>query len=236
VSFMADDGFTKAHARLLEEIEAEARETRSWTGRDRFSERVMAAMARVPRHEFVPEWERGAAYANRPLGIGHGQTISQPYIVAVMTDLLDLEPYDRVLEIGTGCGYQAAVLSEVAGRVYSVEVVAELAEDSRRRLQALGYANVEVMTGDGYQGWPEKAPFDAIIATAAPTAIPEALVDQLKPGGRMVIPVGRRNETQMLIRCSKAVDGTLVRENKLPVAFVPMVEGRGERRWRAWLE
>jgi len=233
---MADDGFAKAHERLLGEIEAEARETRSWTGRDRFSERVMAAMARVPRHEFVPEWERGAAYVNRPLGIGHEQTISQPYIVAVMTDLLDLEPYDRVLEIGTGCGYQAAVLSEVAGRVYSVEVVSELAEDARNRLQALGYANVEVMNGDGYQGWPEKAPFDAIMVTAAPTAIPEALVDQLKRGGRMVIPVGRRNETQTLIRCVKQADGTIVRETKLPVAFVPMVEGRGERRWRAWLE
>jgi protein-L-isoaspartate(D-aspartate) O-methyltransferase len=186
----------------------------------------MAAMARVPRHEFVPEWEIPFAYANRPLGIGHGQTISQPYIVAVMTDLLDLKEDDRVLEVGTGCGYQAAVLAETAGQVYTLESVPELAEQARFRLQRLGYRNVTVRVGDGYRGWPEEAPFDAIMVTAAPPDIPPALGEQLGTGGRMVIPVGRSNETQMLYRCVKQADGTLSKEAKLPVAFVPMVEGR----------
>ncbi len=190
-----------------------------------YSNRVMRAMARVPRHEFVPEREMPYAYANRPLGIGHGQTISQPYIVAVMTDLLDLRGNDRVLEVGTGCGYQAAVLAETAGHVYTIEFVPELAELARVRLQRLGYRNVTVRGGDGYGGWPEEAPFDAIIVTAAPPEIPPVLVEQLVTGGRMVIPVGLRNETQMLYRCVKEADGTLSKETKLPVAFVPMVEG-----------
>jgi protein-L-isoaspartate(D-aspartate) O-methyltransferase len=218
--------FADAHQRLLREIESEARDTESWTGRSMYSDRVMAAMARVPRHEFVPEWEIPFAYANRPLGIGHGQTISQPYIVAVMTDLLDLKEDDRVLEVGTGCGYQAAVLAETAGQVYTLESVPELAEQARFRLQRLGYRNVTVRVADGYRGWPEEAPFDAIMVTAAPPDIPPALGEQLRTGGRMVIPVGRRNETQMLYRCVKQADGTLSKEAKLPVAFVPMVEGR----------
>lgn len=218
--------FADAHQRLLREIGSEARDTESWTGRATYSDRVMAAMARVPRHEFVPEWEIPFAYANRPLGIGHGQTISQPYIVAVMTDLLDLNEDDRVLEVGTGCGYQAAVLAETAGQVYTLESVPELAEQARLRLQRLGYRNVTVRVGDGYRGWPEGAPFDAIMVTAAPPEIPPALGEQLKTGGRMVIPVGGRNETQMLYRCVKQADGTLSKEAKLPVAFVPMVEGR----------
>jgi len=218
--------FADAHQRLLKEIESEALDTQSWTGRARYSDRVMAAMARVPRHAFVPKWELPFAYANRPLGIGHGQTISQPYIVAVMTDLLDLSEDDRVLEVGTGCGYQAAVLAEVAGRVYTLECVPDLADHARARLHRLGYRNVEVRVGDGYRGWPEEAPFDAIVVTAAPPGIPPALGEQLKPGGRMVIPVGLRNETQMLYRCVKEPDGRLSKEAKLPVAFVPMVEGR----------
>jgi protein-L-isoaspartate(D-aspartate) O-methyltransferase len=218
--------FADAHQRLLKEIESEARDTESWTGRATYSDRVMAAMARVPRHEFVPEWEIPFAYANRPLGIGHNQTISQPYIVAVMTDLLDLKEDDRVLEVGTGCGYQAAVLAETAGQVYTLESVPELAEQARFRLQRLGYRNVTVRVADGYRGWPEEAPFDAIMVTAAPPDIPPALGEQLRTGGRMVIPVGRRNETQMLYRCVKQADGTLSKEAKLPVAFVPMVEGR----------
>lgn len=218
--------FADAHQRLLRDIESEARDTGSWTGRATYSDRVMAAMARVPRHEFVPEWEIPCAYANRPLGIGHGQTISQPYIVAVMTDLLDLKEDDRVLEVGTGCGYQAAVLAETAGHVYTLESVPELAEQARFRLRRLGYRNVTVRVGDGYRGWPEEAPFDAIMVTAAPPEIPPALGEQLRTGGRMVIPVGRRNETQMLYRCVKQADGTLSKEAKLPVAFVPMVEGR----------
>ncbi len=221
---MNDDGMLEeAHRRLLEEIAAEARDTACWTGRPLFSPRVMAAMAEVPRHEFVPDWERPFAYANRPLGIGHGQTISQPYIVAVMTELLDLGESDRVLEIGTGCGYQAAVLGTLAKSVYSVEVVPELATEAAKRLKRLGYDNVVVRIGDGYEGWPEEAPFDAVIVTAAPVEIPEALIDQLKSGGRLVIPVGMTGETQMLYRCLREAGGTLSREAKLPVAFVPMV-------------
>lgn len=218
--------FADAHQRLLREIESEARDTVSWTGRATYSDRVMLAMASVPRHEFVPEWEMPFAYANRPLGIGHGQTISQPYIVAVMTDFLDLKEDDRVLEVGTGCGYQAAVLAETAGQVFTMEFVPELAELARLRLRRLGYRNVTVRVGDGYRGWPEEAPFDAIMVTAAPPEIPVVLGEQLKTGGRMVIPVGLRNETQMLYRCVKQADGTLSKEGKLPVAFVPMVEGR----------
>ena len=221
-----DEGaYGEARRRLIEQIEAEALDTRTWTGRARFSERVMAALARVPRHAFVPPGDISAAYVNRPLAIGHGQTISQPYIVAVMTDLLDLAASDRVLEIGTGCGYQTAVLAEVAGRVYSVEVIEALATRARRRLADLGYANVEVRTGDGFQGWPEEAPFDAVMVTAAPPRIPATLAGQLKAGGRMVVPVGRQGETQTLVLGVKQADGTLKTRKTLPVAFVPMVKG-----------
>ena len=223
-----EDAFDEARRHLIDEIEAEALDTRSWTGRARFSERVMAALARVPRHAFVPPGEVSAAYVNRPLAIGHGQTISQPYIVAVMTDLLDLAATDRVLEIGTGCGYQAAVLAEVAGRVYSIEVIETLATAARRRLAELGYANVEARAGDGFQGWPEEAPFDAVMVTAAPPRIPGALVYQLKAGGRMVVPVGRARQTQTLLLGVKQADGTLKTRKTLPVAFVPMVEGAGK--------
>jgi protein-L-isoaspartate(D-aspartate) O-methyltransferase len=209
--------------RLLDEIAIEAADTASWTGRSAFSERVMAAMAKVPRHLFVPQWERPFAYLNRPLGIGHGQTISQPYIVALMTELLDVEPTDRLLEVGTGCGYQAAVLAELALHVCSIEVVPDLASEAALRLARLGYNNVEIKTGDGYQGWPEKAPFDGIIVTAAPTEIPTHLREQLRTGGRLVIPVGPRHETQILLRCVKQEDGSLMTEEKLPVAFVPMI-------------
>jgi len=221
-----DDELRRAQEDLLAEIAAEARDTVHWTGRDHFSERVMAAMAAVPRHEFVLPEDVRHAYANRPRMIGHGQTISQPYMVAVMTELLDLGPDDRVLEIGAGSGYQAAVLAEVAGRVFTVEVVAELAQGARERLRRLGYENVEVRTGDGYAGWPEEAPFDGIMVTAAPDGIPEALAQQLKPGRRMVIPVGPAYETQTLYICVKDADGGLTTERSLPVAFVPMVHGR----------
>ncbi len=220
---MTETDLEKAHERLLQEIEGEARDTRFWTDRARFSDRVMAAMANVPRHEFVVPDDVPYAYINRPRCIGHGQTISQPYMVAVMTDLLDLAPEDRVLEIGAGSGYQAAVLAEVAGRVFTVEVVGELADAARERLARLGYDNVHVLTGDGYRGWPEKAPFDAIMVTAAPPEIPEALADQLEPGGRMVIPIGRAYETQTLFVCVKGEDGALKTARTLPVAFVPMV-------------
>jgi protein-L-isoaspartate(D-aspartate) O-methyltransferase len=215
-----------ALARLLGEIDEEARDTASWTGRGRFAPRVMAALARVPRHLFVPADEEVCAYDNRPLPIGHGQTISQPYIVALMTDLLDLAATDRVLEVGTGCGYQAAVLAEVAGRVYSLEVVPELAEGARRRLAELGYRNVEIRCGDGFAGWPEAAPFDAILVTAAPETIPPRLVEQLKPGGRLVVPVGEPFSTQYLYVGRKDAAGAFTAEPILPVAFVPMVRRR----------
>ena len=215
----------KARRRLLEEIEVEARDTKSWTGRERFSERVMTAMAKVPRHEFVLPEDVDYAYINRPRDIGRGQTISQPYIVAVMTDLLDLKEDDRILEIGAGSGYQAAVLAEIAGHVYSVETVEALAESARKRLSRLGYDNVHIRLGDGYEGWPDEAPFDAVIVTAAPEHIPQALIEQLKTHGRMVIPVGRVHETQILNVGVKKEDGSLKTTRTLPVAFVPMVRG-----------
>lgn len=215
----------KAKRRLIAEIERNARETAHWTGRQAFSESTMAAMARVPRHRFVAPAYRVAAYVNRPQPIGHGQTISQPYIVALMTDLLDLGGAERVLEIGAGSGYQAAVLAEVLGegRVYSVECVPALAERARRRLADMDYANVIVIEGNGYDGHPEQAPFDAIIVTAAPEHVPDALVAQLKPGGRMVVPIGRPHgrQTLMLVRTDAA--GGIDKKPLLPVAFVPMV-------------
>ena len=229
---MTSSQFDAARDRLIKEIEAEAHQTESWTGRSRYADRVMSAIARVPRHDFVRPQDESAAYLNRPLPIGHGQTISQPFIVAVMTDLLDIGPTDRVLEIGTGCGYQAAVLAEVAGAVYTLEVVETLAADACARLRELGYSNIYARTGDGHAGWPDAAPFDGIIVTAAPERIPETLVEQLAPRGRLVVPVGRTGETQMLYRCVRRDDGTLLREAKLPVAFVPMVApGTDSRRW-----
>jgi protein-L-isoaspartate(D-aspartate) O-methyltransferase len=221
-----DDRYAKERARLLEEIAEEARETAAFTGRARFSDRVMRAIAAVPRHEFVAADQQAYAYLNRPLGIGRGQTISQPYIVAVMTELLDLGPGDSVLEVGTGCGYQAAVLAELAERVYSVETIAALATAARERLETLEYDTVDIRIGDGFKGWPEKAPFDAIIVTAAPTKIPDALIEQLKPGGRLVIPIGPQHNSQTLYRCVKESDGNLTKQRILPVAFVPMVEGQ----------
>ena len=220
---MNEKRLAKARRRLLDEIQAEARDTETWTGRGAFSGPVMEALARVPRHAFVRQGDTASAYVNRPQSIGHGQTISQPYIVALMTELLDLGVDDRVLEIGTGSGYQSAVLAELAGRVFSVEVVEALAADARRRLRDLGYDNIDVRTGDGYAGWPERMPFDAIIVTAAPERIPETLVDQLRPGGRMVVPIGRVHEVQSLYLGAKDADGRFEAQKTLPVAFVPMV-------------
>ena len=219
-----DADYADAHARLLREIADETRETAYRTGRSQLSGAVFAAMAAVPRHAFVPAADRSSAYANRPLPIGHGQTISQPYIVAIMTDLLDAGPSDRVLEIGTGCGYQTAVLAEVAGEVFSIEVIPDLAEAARKRLDDLGYANIHVRCGDGRRGWPEEAPFDGIIVTAAPLTIPPALVEQLAVGGRLVLPVGASGGAQSLLRCERRLDGTLAQQDVLPVAFVPLVD------------
>lgn len=222
--FTADkDKLEAARDRLLAEIEANARETANWTGRPEFSEAVMAAMARVPRHDFVRPEDTVAAYVNRPQAIGFGQTISQPYIVALMTDLLDLDKTSRVLEIGTGSGYQTAVLAELAGKVFSIECVDKLAGPARDRLAKMGYKNIEVRSGDGFDGWEEKSPFGAIIVTAAPERIPEALIDQLAPGGRMVIPIGRAHQTQYLILVTRDAEGRISEQGGLPVAFVPMV-------------
>ena len=186
----------------------------------------MEALARVPRQAFMRDADVASAYVNRPQSIGHGQTISQPYIVALMTEILDLGRDDRVLEIGTGSGYQTAVLAELAGQVFSIEVVETLATAARRRLRDLGYDTVEVRVGDGYAGWPERAPFDAIIVTAAPERIPQTLIDQLKPGGRMVVPIGRVHEGQFLYLGTKDPDGRFESHKTLPVAFVPMTHQR----------
>ena len=193
--------------------------------RDITDEAVLAVMERVPRHLFVPEAERFRAYADHPLPIGLRQTISQPYIVAFMTQALQVEEGDRVLEIGTGSGYQAAVLSHLAAEVYSIEILPALAEQAAERLSVLGYDNVRVRAGDGYFGWPEHAPFDGIMVTAAPDHVPPRLVEQLAPGGRLVMPVGERY--QELIRITGGEDGETTLERLLPVRFVPMT-GRAE--------
>jgi protein-L-isoaspartate(D-aspartate) O-methyltransferase len=228
VEAQAKDSYESQRKRMVEEIAALARETRLETGRAALSERVMAAIAKVPRHELVPVGERRNAYANRPLSIGLGQTISQPYIVALMTDLMEVKPGDRVLEIGTGSGYQAAVLAELAGTVYTVEIVEPLAREARARLERLGYRNVVAKAGDGYQGWPEHAPFDSILVTAAPREVPQPLIDQLKPGGRLVVPVGSQGGAQSLLLLEKRLDGSIARRNVLAVRFVPLTDKSGK--------
>ncbi|MFA7567355.1 MAG: protein-L-isoaspartate(D-aspartate) O-methyltransferase [Alkalispirochaeta sp.] len=183
---------------------------------------TLEAMRRVPRHEFVPQEQRRLAYRNQPLAIGHGQTISQPYIVAYMTEALDLQASDRVLEIGAGSGYQAAVLAEIVDQVYTVEIIEPLATSATERLGRLGYDNVTVRQGDGYYGWPEHAPFDAIIVTAAAGHIPRPLLEQLKPGGRLVIPIGPVYAVQSLVLARRDDDGEVRTQQLLPVRFVPM--------------
>ncbi len=185
--------------------------------------RVLAALAAVPRHRFVPEAVRDRAYEDMPLPIGYGQTISQPYIVGLMTQLAQVDSGMTVLEIGTGSGYQAAVLAELTPRVYTIEILAPLAAQARATLEELGYGTVQCRTGDGYAGWPEAAPFDRILVTAAPEQVPPALVEQLKPGGRLVIPVGPRWSAQSLMLLTKDEEGKVRMETILPVAFVPLV-------------
>jgi protein-L-isoaspartate(D-aspartate) O-methyltransferase len=191
--------------------------------------RVLEAMRSVPRHRFVPLSEVHVAYQDRPLPIGHGQTISQPYIVALMTQLALPARDDRVLEIGTGSGYQAAVLSRLAGEVYTIEIVAPLAQEAARVLHELDYDNVTVRAGDGYGGWPDEAPFDVIVVTAAPERIPQPLLDQLKPGGRLVAPVGPAGATQELRVVEKRADGSLHTMRAIPVRFVPFTGEAAER-------
>jgi protein-L-isoaspartate(D-aspartate) O-methyltransferase len=208
--------------RLLNAIRTDARMTENYTGLAEISEPVMDALRRVPREEFVPEEASHLAYQNHPLPIGHGQTISQPFIVALMTDLLDAEPEHRILEIGTGSGYQAAVLAELAAEVYSIEIIPELAATATALLERLGYSNVHVKVGDGWHGWPEEAPFDGIIVTAVAEDIPPKLVEQLAPGGRLVLPLGEPSGGQMLAVVEKQADGSIQRRDALPVQFVPL--------------
>ncbi len=211
---------------MVRTIEQHARYTSEIVGEDGLSPRVLEVMRTVRRHLFVPERRRSLAYADRPLEIGYGQTISQPFIVALMTHLLEPGPDHVVLEIGTGSGYQAAVLSPLVAKVCTIEVIAELGEAAAKRLAALGYANVETKIADGYHGWPECGPFDAIVVTAAADHVPPPLVEQLKPGGRMVIPVGGMFATQHLTLVEKTGSGEVLTRQLLPVRFVPFT--------RAW--
>ncbi|HEX2333390.1 MAG TPA: protein-L-isoaspartate(D-aspartate) O-methyltransferase [Burkholderiales bacterium] len=218
--------YASQRARMVAEVEAMYAETRSETGLPAMSPAVRRALGKVERHRLVPPGEASRAYRNHPLPIGAGQTISQPYIVALSTDLLQPRPSDVVLEIGTGSGYQAAVLAEIVAKVYTIEIIPSLGNEARRRLEELGYGNVEVRIGDGYAGWPEKAPFDGIVVTAAAPRVPQALVDQLKPGGRMVIPVGGTGDIQFLKLLTKRADGGVEEKKVLPVRFVPLVPGK----------
>ena len=213
--------FAAERAALVGELRAQGRYDPP-PGKTGFSGRVLDALNEVPRHEFVPKSELREAYDNHPLPIGHGQTISQPYIVALMTDLVDPEPGDVVLEIGTGSGYQAAVLAGLVEKVYSIEIIEPLADQAKARLARLGYGNVETRLGDGYFGWEEHAPFDAIVVTAAASHVPPPLIEQLKPGGRMVIPVGGRFQVQYLLLVEKAAAGEIVTRQITAVRFVPL--------------
>jgi protein-L-isoaspartate(D-aspartate) O-methyltransferase len=208
--------------RMVAQIESYVAQTPAGAIGDGFDPEVLAAMRRTPRHAFVPRALRDVAYADQPLPIGYGQTISQPFIVALMTDLLDVDRGDRVLEVGTGSGYQAAILAEVAGEVRSLEIVPELGARAAATLDALGYSNVFTTVGDGYHGWPEHAPYDGIVVTAAAGHVPPPLIAQLAPGGRMVIPIGGAFLTQQLMLVEKRPDGTLTSRQLLPVRFVPL--------------
>ncbi len=208
---------------MLRDIAADVKTLSANVGRERLSERVMEAMSKVHRHHFVPIEVQAFAYANTPLPIGHGKTISQPFIVALMTDLLDISPADRVLEVGTGFGYQAAVLAELAGGVYTVEIIQALQAQAKKTLAELGYKNIEFRLGNGAYGWPEKAPFDKIILTAAPELIPPALLEQLKPKGKLVLPAGPP-ENQQLMLVERDASSRLTSRTILPVRFSELEE------------
>jgi len=220
---MADD-FSNVRARMVQQIEAEMRAAGGMLGKTKLASSVVGAVSKVLRHQFLPDDMRNSAYLNRPLSIGFGQTISQPFVVAVMTDMLRLKAGSRVLEVGTGSGYQTAVLAELAREVISVERVLDLAETAEKRLAELGYHNVSVSCADGWSGWPEHAPYDAIIVTAAAAEVPDALVEQIRPGGCLVIPIGAPEVTQFLTLIEKCADGTITKLEGLPVAFVPLVK------------
>jgi len=212
------------HQDMIREIEQEVNYTRRLIGKDALDERVMEAMRKVPRDRFVPDDIKPAAFENVPLPIGHGQTISQPYIVALMTDMVAPQPDHRILEVGTGSGYQTAVLSQLCDKVYTIELVGELSTAAQAIFRELGYENIETHVGDGWQGWPEHAPYDGILVTAAAPRIPEPLLDQLKPGGRMAIPVGLPYSHQELMLVQKDEKGNITTRSVLGVAFVPLVE------------
>jgi protein-L-isoaspartate(D-aspartate) O-methyltransferase len=215
--------FAAQRARMVAEVEAMYAETNRETGLGAMSPAVRTALGKVERHRFVPKGQAAMAYRNQPLPIGGGQTISQPYIVALSTDLLQLDSGSRVLDVGTGSGYQAAVLAECVARVYTIEIVRKLGERAAALLKQLGYSNVETRIGDGYAGWPDAAPFDAIVVTAAPDHVPQPLIDQLRAGGRMVIPVGEQGYGgQDLLVVEKSSDGQTVQRSTLPVRFVPL--------------
>ncbi|MEE8536269.1 MAG: protein-L-isoaspartate(D-aspartate) O-methyltransferase [Kiloniellales bacterium] len=222
MSEFVEPDFDALRQAMVEVIATYAQMSAEQTQRDRFDQRVMTAISGVPRHAYVPEELQPVAYANIPLPIGHGKTISQPFIVALMTDLLDLDHGDRVLEVGTGLGYQAAILAELAGAVYSVEILEELGRDGEQRLHEAGYDNVQVRIGNGAQGWQDSAPFDKIIVTAAPELIPTTLIEQLRPGGRMVIPAGLEQQQQLML-IEKDPDGHLESTEILPVLFSRMI-------------
>lgn len=231
-----EEAFARARAGMVEEIRDDVRRTRDYLHKDTLAEAVMDAVGKVPRHRFLPVTYRDRAYENHAQPIGHGQTISQPYMVAVITDLAQAEPGARILEVGSGCGYQCAVLAEIGAEVYGIEIVPELARAAESRLAELGYAGVRLRCGDGAQGWPEAAPFDAIIVSAAAwREIPPALLAQLKPGGRLVVPLERGpakarypflRQDQVLLLVQKGMDGGLHRREILPVAFVPLVSAQ----------
>jgi protein-L-isoaspartate(D-aspartate) O-methyltransferase len=228
----AQDRYAAERKAMLEDIARITFETRSDTGREALSTRVMEAIGRVPRHHLVPAAEVSQAYRNSPISIGLGQTISQPFIVALMTDLLNVKPGDKILEIGTGSGYQAAVLAELGASVYTIEIVEQLAREAQQRLARLGYGRVITRVGDGQEGWPEHSPFDSVIVTAASPELPGALPRQLKTGGRLVIPLGSQHGAQTLYLMEKQPDGTLTRRPVLAVRFVPLTgsEKRIQRR------
>jgi protein-L-isoaspartate(D-aspartate) O-methyltransferase len=220
-----NDRYADARARMIQRMEVHAQSATGALGRDYIDPRVLAVMDQVPRHAFVPGWYEGQAYDDRPLPIGHGQTISQPFIVALMTDMLEVAPDDVVLEIGTGSGYQAAVLARLVREVHTIEIIPELAANARETLESLSYANVRTYTGDGYYGVPDAAPFDAIVVTAAAQQVPPPLIQQLRPGGRMVIPVGGGFALQHLMLVEKDAEGRVRTRQTLPVRFVPLTRG-----------
>ncbi len=222
ISESYEDMMNDQYSRRREEMVSGQLEARGISDQD-----LLEAFREVKRHLFVPKEYREFAYTDQPLSIGHGQTISQPYIVAYMTEALDLEENDKVLEIGTGSGYQAAILAELADEVYSVEIVEDLGEKARRVLDRLGYENVHIRVGDGYEGWAENAPYDAVIVTCSPTSVPRPLKEQLADGGRMIIPVGRKYAQELVLLRKEG--GELIEESVLPVRFVPMVDEQGDR-------